>query len=375
MLFEINGLPYLILFICISLFAFVELFNINKIIKYYLFLTSSLLIITLVSIRWEIGTDWDNYLTFFISRVNGSGSSFEYYFDTGYVLLNDVIAFLSSKYTIFLIISTILSSGLIFILLGKYTANPNIGLLIFYGSYLPIHFVGSVRRSIALSFVILFLITFTVYKEKIKSSLFFIVAFLFHKTSIVTFPLFFIKSKPYKLKSISLVFLVTLTLGVLNISELLMTRIKDFLPNETSIGVFVTLGNYAGDIYKEHTPESIDPIKQSMLSLIKKYIMFIFFYLAIRRGYFKSALEGKLYNLYALGVGVYSLFIGAPILQTLAIYYLIFEIFLASILIDKLKKYEKIIFFIFLFLSSFLSYQSGLSVYPELFFPYKTIFY
>jgi len=363
---------YLIVAICAVLDSLIK----NKLVKLSLLMLSGVTIIAMITFRWNIGTDWDAYYQYFLANVGGGaiGSELDDHFDMGYKLLNASVALITSDYNIFLLVTTLSSTGIVCYLLWTHTPQPLIGLLVFICSYVPIHFIGSIRRSIALAVTLLSVFIWLKSKKRIVSYFSFLASTAFHKTSILAAPIFLLKPVPWSSPVVLLVLIGAAILGMINISEIILVNVGEAVPKNSEIGLVITLANYSGEYYKLHTPEGLDPFRLSILSLAKKYIFLCFVYLAIKKDVSPSNALIILCKTYVIGVVIYSVFIGAPIIQTIATYYLIFEIFIASLIFDKLSSLQRYLFVVYLIISGYFTFESGLTVYPELFFPYRSVF-
>ena len=363
---------YLLLYFVVAISAVSNSFSRDRVLKFISYCFTTLLITAFVAFRWEIGTDWDAYYDLFKSIAEGFAGENVEHFDLGFVFINYVISLINDSYTFFLICTTILSTILVSYILFKYSETPHLGQLLFLGTYLPIHFTGSIRRSIAIAFIFSCVILLFEIKSKKLSILSLLFAILQHKTAVVGALFYIIPKHRFSIKLTSIIVVIASVLGAVGVSDILLTLIKNMVPENSEIGFFITISNYAGEYYKEYAPQNVDPVLLSTISLAKKIIYLLFFNLALKRK--SSQLDDVMYNLYVVGVGLYSLLIGAMVIQVLAIYFLFFEVMLVSRSFTRLLPIEKGMFLLYILLSSFMSFYAGLSVYPELFFPYKSIF-
>ena len=348
--------------------------NRDNSLKFVSYCMTTLLIAAFVAFRWDLGTDWEAYYNFFEGISNATGSIDELHFDVGYTIINHVSSFISNSYTFFLICTTLLSSVLVSYIIYRFSENPHLGQLVFLGTYLPIHFIGSIRRSIAITFVFVALMIAVKAKNKISFSFVALLfAFLQHKTAIIGVFFYIIPKHRFTIRTTSIVVLTTWILGTIGIANILLVALGKLFADAPAVGLIITILNYSGEFAKGYAPQNIDPYMLSTISMLKKVVFLIFFNLALKRE--TTEFDDVMYNVYVLGVGLYSLFIGAPIVQVIAIYFLFFEVMLVSRSFSRLKLFEKGVFMLYVVLGSYLSFQSGLSVYPELFYPYKSVFF
>jgi hypothetical protein len=371
-----DSLIYLFVYVFVAICALLDSIIKDKPVKLALLLASGATVVSLIALRWNIGTDWDAYHQYFLANVSGGVDESELvdHFDVGYRYLNALVALTTRDYTVFLLITTLLSTGVVCYLLGKHTDHPSIGFFVFLCSYVPIHFTGSIRRSIAISFAMLSVFAYLKVKSGFASYFYMVASFAFHKTSLAAIPILFLKPIPWRTSIVFMFLLGTAFLGLINTSEFVLLKIGEVAPKDSEIGLLITIANYSGEYYKLHTPDDLDPFRQSALSLVKKYIFLYFLYKAAKNIKTHSSADVVLYKIYLIGVCIYSVFIGAPLIQIISTYYLVFEVFLAANFFGYLNNIHKIMFVTFLASSGFLSFDSGLSVYSDLFFPYKSIF-
>jgi len=108
-------IPYIIVFFICLLFSLLDFFVKSNILKYIMIFTFGIIIIVFAGIRWQIGTDWENYSTAFytIQSIGFGKSGFEFFFElllrtsiyfsggfTLFLFLNAIIIFLSTSYTL-----------------------------------------------------------------------------------------------------------------------------------------------------------------------------------------------------------------------------------------------------------------------------------
>ncbi|EHP83988.1 hypothetical protein GeomeDRAFT_3317 [Geobacter metallireducens RCH3] len=368
-----HDIVYILLFVFVAVSAFVSSLCQDKALKFILFSASTFFMSAIIAFRWEIGTDWNSYYEYFVGIKNGSGSSYDNHFDIGFYLLNFVIANINGNYTIFLIVTTVLSTVLVNYIIYKKSNNPHLGQLIFLGNYLPIHFMGSIRRSIAITFVFLFLIYSIQYKNKIKSYIIMMFAFAQHKTSIIGITKLIVPKKRFSVKVIIALIGAAYFINYIGLIDLILEKLLMITVGGPDIGLVKTIANYSGENYKLYSPENVNPQMQSLLSMIKKIIYLFFFTRGLARN--SNSLDDISLNIYVIGIMIYTLFIGAMVIQVLSVYFLFMEVLLASRVYSKLRLYEKRVFLIYILVISYASYDSNLSVFPELFSPYRSVLF
>lgn len=172
----------------------------------------SLVLIVFSGFREGVGTDFNMYKNIFYNIDNLDG----YYLgeiETGYILLNKFIYSMYSDHRLLFIITSTVIIGLICISIMRYSKNYLLSILLFIClGYLHSSFNG-VRQYIALA-IFIYSIRFIINK-KVKSYLIFIlVASLFHKTILITLPLYFINKIKFNKKVFILSIIPIMLIGV-----------------------------------------------------------------------------------------------------------------------------------------------------------------
>ena len=139
---------FTILFLFSSSVAEVK-FKITLKTKLNLLFFSYWLLVLQVGLRWETGTDWNSYLSYF-ENMNSFNDVQKYFkIESGYVILNVLINFISNSYSVFLLIHAVFFHYLFINGLKKYSYYVFPALLMYY--VLFIGFMGSNRQLLALA--------------------------------------------------------------------------------------------------------------------------------------------------------------------------------------------------------------------------------
>ena len=324
------------------------------------------LIIIQIGLRWETGTDWnpyynkfievDDFNTVLLNAVTG--------FEIGYGLFSFFIHNIFSNYSIFLLIHALFFYSVIFKSLKLFSPYIFITLLFFYATNLGI--VGSNRQLLALAICLLSL-PFVEKRKTIHFFLLIFVAFLFHTTAFL-FSIYYFLNQTFKIKYVLIFLFISIIIG------------KTSIPlNVFSFGGF--LGESASSkvlFYSDGAKEGIESQNLSIFGLIKRLLfLFLFSYnfkiLSTKLSYYKI-----IYNGYLCGLFLYFLFADSLliIVNRGSLYFNVMESFLISsqflILSSRLEK--SFMLLVLLLISILLLFQS-INAYPDLFIPYKSIFY
>ena len=358
---------YLLLFILIVVEVAKEFRPYNIILLFF----TSVLLFLFTGLRWETGTDWSSYKDLFDSlELDWTFLLSVYSFDLGYVLLNAFVKLFTDNYTLFLVIDSFIAIGLVYYFLRKYSLSPSISLFVFYNSFFIAQFMGSNRRMISLGAGLF--VFFYVLEKSYKRYLFWqIVAFLFHRSSLILLLTWLVPRKRFTTKRIFIILFICFTIGIFQLPFRLVGIMSEFLSSFSYISVIDKMLFYYENS-DNVIPENTNPILVMTLSVIKR-LFFLFFYLFVinRNKGVIDRLSDYFLNVYLIGFSLYLLFNGSPIFQMLSTYFTFIEIALIGRFWQYTDIKVKFRFLPFLMFYGFVQLFSALSVYPELYIPYK----
>lgn len=355
---------YIFIVIILFAFSFHELVSTNEKTKKILLVCSYILMVGIVGLRWETGTDWEPYLALFETSTD---LRFLFLFNIGmepaYVIFNYFIRVLTPNYSIFLFVLAALMYFFYFKSFIKLTKYPQLANLLLFTSTLGI--MGSNRQLLATS-IVLFGIASLQNKKKIKLIGSIIISFFFHTTSLLASVYYFLnrKIKAWILYlSIIIAYLISKTQLPLALFSL-FGGLNSFTSQKT-------------DFYLGTAQNELSAYELSFAGLLKRLI-FVFIFIFFRN---KIVIKMPHYNLllngYVFGTVFYFLFSTTLLVMVSrgSVYFAMMEpILLTSILYILRRDIDKIVFlFIMLAYAILVMYQS-ISPYPDLFDPYKSIF-
>ncbi len=213
-------IPYFILLFAVVLFSFVAKKAKNdKILYRSVIFFIFLLLVLFAGLRdGSVGTDTNNYIGMFQSdRVYSS-------LEIGYLLLQETTRLFSNEYWVLL---TLIAAIVVFfyyktILILSRNHTISIFVFITLGTYL--FFFNGARQGLAAA-IFSFAIVAVVNKDYKKYYLWVAVAFLFHKSVLVTLPFYYLLRKKYSLKNL------VILLGSLLIMVLVFSQLLTVLPD------------------------------------------------------------------------------------------------------------------------------------------------
>lgn len=328
-------------------------------------LFSIALIILLVGLRWNTGTDWNSYKDLFDTITFDNFNDIRH-FDIGYKFFNVLINSITSSYSFFLFMDSLVAIGLIYKALGKIDTNRLVSILFFFVGYCIAHYFGSNRRIIAIGFVFCGLVY--IYKEKKAIAiLFLIMAFLFHRSSIISFIALFVPRKRYSYKQYVLVLLFCFVVGY---SGLLFSILDKILSVVSLPGSYIIKS--AMHYIRYGAEES--SFSHYILATCKRLIFVITMLYFERNCKNKSPVFAYFFNLYIISICGYFLTSKISIFQILTTYFAISEIILwGNVFKYSSKKNKEYLMLIFLFLGT-IQVLNSFPMYKDLFIPYISTF-
>ncbi len=183
--------PYYIYFGFCTFLYLIHFFNIknlkiDKLISFILLV----FIISFTGLRYEVGSDWQNYLYMYIFNSPIYVADIIIARDIGYSLLINIFNFFKLDYVIFNLFLSFISIIPVFIL-SKNNPNWFIGVFMAIPYFFTICVMGYVRQGVAIG--IGFLLVYCVINNKKYSFIFLIIfAISIHKAAIALLPLFFL---------------------------------------------------------------------------------------------------------------------------------------------------------------------------------------
>lgn len=184
-----------------------------------------------------LGVDLNNYnagfyyiksLSFIdmISKLNFISTAnliYPFDYESGYVFFNWIISHLGLSFHGFLVICASINIFSFSYFIYKYSDIPWLSYIILCTFGIYTYFFGIIRQSLALS-IFLWAIHFAINNKNKKSIFLFILSFLFHRTILITLPIFIlIKIKPIKKKEFTI--LIALSFPFLLLSNIIYSSI------------------------------------------------------------------------------------------------------------------------------------------------------
>jgi hypothetical protein len=351
----------------LSFFALIEV-NIQeyykkKAVDIFLIPIACLLIVGVMALRWEIGTDWNNYFDFFEKFADWE--EFNYgppIFEKGYWLLNIFVRNIWDNYTFLLFIV----EGTFFVLLFRFfkfsTPYVLLCILLYFG--LNIGLTGSNRQLLALV-ICLSGLKSLIEGNKLKFIGLVILAFFFHSSALLFFIFLFLNVN----------IPIYVIIGVIGAC---------FVIGQTKLpfAIFSSLSGVSEynaakiETYLKTAEKQMSDVQVSTLGIVRKILLPVIFLLTRKKIVEKYKYYNYLLNGYLFGVAFYFLFYKSLLIMVSrgSLYFNIMEPILLSLQlsISKDRKIKNIILFMLCIIAIVFFFQS-IKMYPDLFIPYKSV--
>lgn len=343
------------------LFSIIEIGVSKRYIKKTLLFISFLGSVLIVGTRWETGTDWYPYLGFFQDSVRWQDVMEMWSIEKGYGILNWLVRNITDNYSVFLFVHAIVFYGLLLIGFSKITKYPQTAFMFYFGSNLGI--VGSNRQLLALA-IIVFSLPF-IFNKRVKSYILAVIlAFSFHSTAFLNTTYIFL-NRYISNKWIWLTLIIALAIGI------------SPLPLQI-FGLFGGLGDFYLNKTDAYISSADEVVGLTIGGIIKRLLFFTFFYLFRVRVSKVTTHYNLLFNGYWFSIVLYLLFANAlPVMISRgALYFNIMESLLFVVILGILRNpiHKALYIMGLLMIAITLMYQS-IQAYPDLFDPYKSLWY
>ena len=352
---------YYVVYFFFFLFSAWDLFiaNRKKAVTITLMDLLGIVMIIFAGIRWETGTDWENYQYYFkIIDIRPWGNTA---MEVGYEFI--VRAFktlVSSEYTAFLIFCAAYIIIFTYVVLYKLSPFPLFSLFLLF-SY---SFVGSgfgVRQdlSIALSLTALLFIQ---ERSLPKFLLVVFAAALIHNSAVIFLPAYWLYN--FRWNTMKALAVVAFTLICVVFSDTIMGTVGSLI-SARKVELYMTLG----------METEANPYKTLAKALVGRLFFFFAMVWFVDYDNEDKKFYNGLFNLYVFGVVIFSIFSPiSMIFGRLARFYDIYQILLLPMAYYYAKRIYKVVIFLFVTAFSVLKFSTAIGESEGTFVPYKTIF-
>lgn len=240
-------LGYFGIFTFLGLGSIIEQMTENKRMREKIFIFSLLLLILFFGLRGYIGYDWYSYkpnfdvIPTFTEIVRGDLQNFNFGYEIGFQIYTVIIKSFTSNYFIYNFVNTSVDMIILFFVLRRYSNYPILSLLIFFGVY-GIALEIDMLRNVKSIMLFLLSIEYIERREILKFGALNILGILFHTSSLLYLPMYFILNIKWNKKIILLLFILG---SIYYFSDLrIMMRVIKEYNNILPIGVGRKLSGY-----------------------------------------------------------------------------------------------------------------------------------
>jgi hypothetical protein len=357
-------IPYFIVFFICFLLTLFDFSTKSRNVKNLLLIGYGVLIVFFAGIRWETGTDWENYVFAFYVINNNTKLGV-----SGYELFYELFVFLSStlikKYT-FILFTT---ASTIYLLTAssvkKYSPYPLFSFLLLLSYSINSSGFGY-RQDLAIA--ITFFSLYYIINNKVYHFIaLVIIATFFHQSAIVFLPAYWIAKINWNRKKILILFFF------LTIIYFLTNSVSDIAAiysdtAEMKVSAYTELDE------DQKTMGKGDPIILLIKGLSNRLVLFIPALLLFYKNKENVVFKGIL-NIFIFGISLYVIFspLGAVFLR-FSRYFDIFHILLIPLAVYFSKGYTRIFLFLFYLIFCIIKFSLVLLNDENVYVPYKTIF-
>lgn len=326
---------YIVIFIMLFILSFIEINRENETNKkYHLLIFFLALFATLGFTRWEVGSDWNQYLEFFSMIVVNPTISNAYRMEPTYYAFTYIVRSITSNYSIFLFLQ---SAVLLFLHIKLYGTvikkfdKKNyyvfISLLAFWAIYLG-NFTF-VRSTIAYTLVF-FTIQFAAEKKFLKFVVYILFATLIHRSSIIFLIVYFLINKKFSI--INIIISISFILVFLTI-----LKYNILILNSTTNNVYISKLYTYLELAKYNAGSNYSVIFIMLKGLINITFLFILFTLFHKYNY-NNLLYDYYYKIYTIGVILFlSMIPFSTVLTNLSYPFLFSQVFLLPEIFASIK--------------------------------------
>ena len=368
---------YLVIFILLFIAGFLDLSDIQHVVRKIVFWLFIITFCFLGSIRWKTGTDWNSYINFFLDS-NTFSQFTDGRFEFGYGVISFFSKSISSSYSIFLAIFCSLTILIKAFALRhwRYHQYFLISLLIFYSYYIGDIF--PIRQSLALS-IILFSGKFLIDRKLVPFLVCVYIATLIHASSFVFFVAYPLAVVNIKTKTAVIILLLSAVGGyiltTLNAFEFL-GKIP-FLAEDAQERLDIYSSMAARGLDTTGGSQYVDPKTSFITGLIRKIVVLIPLVIFRKQLAEKYQHFNILFNLIIFGAVFY--FTLGSLMQVLkrgASYFDFFEVLVIPMLIFiSNNKWQRTFIYTGIAAYSFAKLFMVISYYQDFYIPFNTIFH
>lgn len=359
---------YLLIWLGLVYCSFFDITNMRVNKKYVFIFYFFCMFILLGGIRYQVGTDWEQYYNYFVvnNRYIDFFNEIDYTYEAGYRLLNYIVKNVSDSFNVFLLIFTSIICFLKYKSILSYTKLPLIVLLLNYAYFLGDIF--NIRQSLGVAITI-YSVRFVLEKNLLKFILTIIIATLFHRTAIVFLLAYWLYYKEFSNRTLFLLLTISCFIGFSGVIGSLITNLTGI--DNIYVDKLLTYGEDSSISYSD-----VDNDQKMFFSFGKKIVLLIPFWFFRKKMKEKYECYNGFFNYFFMANIIAVLFsISIPEVSfRLVVFYNFFEIFIIASFVNLYNKlYLKIFIWLLIVLYSLIYFYYNINKFIDAFVPYRSI--
>lgn len=361
-------LLYIFIFVLLAFFSWFQIIDAgNKSFYARVFSLFILAFLLLGGLRWDTGTDWDQYLNAFY----GTKTLYDIFeihnfeFETGFLLLNWFSHLIADNYTACLMVQAIIIFILLKYALEQQSIYPILSLLIYYSMSLAGIFF--VRQTIAMT-MLLFATKYIFERDKKKFIIWVLIAMMFHRTSVFYLIAYWCYNWRIGWAKMCVMFVFSIFAGLM-LAKIVLTLLGSLDLGIVSLKINAYMKSGEDDNYT---------IYSTMGTIIRaafnRCVLFFMYWLFLKNTRKVNPMINCLININIIGACMY--FALAPIALSLArvtAYFDIVQILIIPYFFFHRKLGERALIFTIVILYSMLRLYVALTSYTDAYIPYKSV--
>lgn len=177
--------------------------------------------------RYIYGEVFDNIADITSNKLSYVANGAFNYFpgERGYVLINIILSFFTENRYIFILIYTVIIYAFLFVSFKRYIENYPIGIIFFFGLWF--FFTFTYLRQVLGATIVWLSFKYVIDRKLWKFIIVFLIACSIHKSAIIVFPVYFITTRKYSSRTIIVIALLLLLIGLSPIPNMLFDAYGD----------------------------------------------------------------------------------------------------------------------------------------------------
>lgn len=354
---------YFVIFGVLAFFAIIELLGLNKRLARVFFVSFSIFFFSLSFLRWETGTDWETYFSYFNSIQDWFSSS-EY--EPGYALVNEFAKLQFNSFTVVLLICGAILFAFQSAAILHFSPLPIMSLLFLWSTQFAN--VLFARQTVACA-ILFYSTKYIVSRRFLPFLVLVVLGMMFHRTSIIFILGWWVYNLKWRPRVLFVLLLVSI--GLSSLAAILMERLGTLAGGIIQTKLEMYIGD-SGNTFGQAASLGLTIAK----GFVNKIIIILFSFIMLRKIELRTPEFRGFLNLYWFGAILYFMTISISLtLVRLSYPFDILQIVLLPYIVMNISnKQWKIMAFILVFLYFALRLFTSLtSSYYDEFVPFKTI--